>query len=529
MRQRLLYLMLLALLVLPAGALAHDESGAPDEFVEPRPGSDPEMAPPGSGYTGPGREPYISFFQGSWLYGTAAATPLGDQHPRDIRGAGDWLVWEDANRGDIYAYNIPAGNGLYITTDRALQRSPDISGNVVVYEDYRHGAANIYAYFLDTAETRRISNGTGHHRNPSVYGTLVTWEDDRSSTRDVWAARLDGTPAFPIATTADRESDPLALDEVVYFRTYRFGVWDIFAHDLRANETFEVTSDTKINGAPFTNGRDVFFLSQFHTSWQLDRYDVRRDRMYETALRFSDTSRKTVEGDRLIDIARDLGGQVQLVARNLSSGNNNHISGNLYLASDPHLQDGVVYAAARTANGTALLALKVSEFAWGPAPKLTITSPGSIAPWVRPVNVVGILSTGPGWAEPATFTVTINGGAPQVVTPAETWRVTLDPKGYDPGVYRVLIRATFREGPPVATGLSLIVPAPFDTVDVEEAGPAYHAARVMQTFNQYIGQNPAAYFLIPLLLILAVLVAIRLWIRWRGRKETPVAEYVAQE
>lgn len=531
MRQRLLPVALILLLALPLGAHAHggdsDDDGS--EFLESVRTRDPDMLPPDSAYTGPGREPYLSFFQGTWLYGQAAATPLGDQHPRNMRGAGDWLVWEDATRNDIFAYNIPAGSGFYLTTDAFVQRNPAISGNVIVWEDYRHGLANVYAYFLDTAEVRRVTHGPGNHRAPSVYGTLVAWEDDRNGTRDIWAARLDGTAAFPIHEGPDRESDPLVLDEMVYYRTFRFNVWDIVAHDVRRNETFEVTADTGINGAPFTNGKDVFFLTQFHTAWQLDRYDVRRDRVFETSLKFGDTSRVSIEGDRLIATVRDLGNTVQIVARNLTSGTSTHVSGDLVLATDPHLQESILYAAVRTRNGTALLSLDISEFAWGARPSLTILSPGSIAPWTRTISMQGLLTTGPGWTEPATFTVSIDGGAPLIVTAAERWRAALDPAGFAPGAHSVVVRATFREGPPVSAGITLIVPAPGSTVDIEERGPAFHAARVMQTFNQYVGQNPAAYFLIPLLLIVLLLAAIRVWIKLRERREEFVAEYVPPE
>lgn len=514
---------LLLLLVATPSALAHNEDGSVDDaaYVE-----DPEQHAPETGYTGPGREPYLSFFNGAWLYGTASASPLGDQVPRDMTGAGDWLVWEDAARSDIYAYNIPAGNGLYITSDAFVQRNPVITGNVVLWEDYRGGEARIYAYFLDTAETRRISDGPGNHRNPSAYGTLVAWEDDRNGTRDIWAARLDGTAPFPIHEGPDRESDPLVLDEVVYYRTYRFNVWDIRAHDVRTNDTWEITSDVSINHAPFTNGRDVYFLTQYFSAWELDRYDVRRERVFETPLKFQDATRKSIENDRMLVTVQDLGGVVQLVARNLTNGASTHVTGSLRLVTDPHLQDNVAYAAVATRNGTSLLALKISEFAWGTQPQLTITSPGRIAPWLEPVTVRGFLTTGPGWTEPATFTVTVNGGAPQVIAPARQWATTLDPRGFDPGVYSVSVRATFREGPPVTAGFSLLIPFPEDTVDVEQAGPAYHAARALATFNQYIGNNPAAYLIIPLILLAAALIVMRLWLVLRDRRDRFVAEYV---
>ncbi|HEX2022310.1 MAG TPA: hypothetical protein VHH36_06320 [Candidatus Thermoplasmatota archaeon] len=519
---------ILVLLTLTPGALAHETTLPPTD-----PGSDePADGRPLEGYTGPGREPYLSYFEGSWLYGSATATPLGNQSPRHARGFGDWLVWEDANRGDIYAFNVPAGSGFYVTTDAAPQRNPEVWGNVVVWEDYRHGRATIYAYFLETGETRRVSASPGNARNPSIHGDLVAWEDERDNTRDVYAARLDGSEVV-VAASDDRESDPLVLNGVVYYRVLRFGVWDVHARDLAANSTYSVTSDAEINGAPFTNGRDVLYLRAFHTSWTLVRYDVRRAREIDTPATVADTSPLAVSGDRMLAMARDLGGYVQLVAHNLTSGAANHATGNLLLSADPVLLDDTAWLLVRTHAGVSLVGLDVSPFAFGQPPRITITTPGAVAPWLRPVTVQGILTAGPGWTEPASFTLRVDGGAPFIVEPGERWHFTIDPADfpdvYKPGSHRVEIRATFREGPPVRAGFTLIVPSAAETIDVDEEGPAFQAAKVAAAYDRYIGKNPASWAILLLLVVLVVFLVVRLVFKLRRRRPKTVAEFVPQE
>lgn len=528
MRQPLLCLLLVGLLV--PTATAHEEEKH-DDVVEADEQKDPELVAPVNGYTGPSSEPYLSFFEGAWLYGRASAIPLVGQEPRHMRAWGDWIVWEDAARGDIYAHNVPAGSGFYVTTDRALQRSPEIHDDVVVWEDYRNGRSNVYAYFLETAETRRVSSGSGNHRSPSIQGGLVAWEDDREGTLDVYAARLDDGNVFVIANGTDRQTDPLVVGDLVFYRTFRYNVWDVAAFDVARNESFEVTSDVGMNGAPFTNGDDAFFLSQYNSAWTLQRYDVRRDRVVETRLRFGESAPTPASGDHLLQMARDIGGRIQLVARNLSTGDSTHVTGSLSLATEPTLLGRTAYVAVVAKNGTSLLALEISPFAFGKRPTLTITSPGSLAPWARPIVIQGILETGPGWMEPATFTVRVADGPPQLITPSERWRVTLDPSGYAPGYHTVTVRATFREGPPLTTGLVLAVPAPTDSVDASQAGPAYHAQRAMAAFELYIGKNPGAYALLPLLLVLLVLVVVRLvvFLRRRLKRDRFAAEYVPPE
>src|SRR5581483_2554477 len=96
--------LLLAALLAPLAApiaLAHSVSPSPSPLDLPQTSAH-ELAPPTQGYTGPGREPLLSFFEGTWLYGQESATPLKEQAPVDLVGDGDWLVWEDANHSDIY-------------------------------------------------------------------------------------------------------------------------------------------------------------------------------------------------------------------------------------------------------------------------------------------------------------------------------------------------------------------------------------------------------------------------------------------
>lgn len=522
MSRRCLGILLVLLLCAPS-ALAHGGDAHTSPSHVDAPSAEPTIP---EGYTGPGREPYVSYFQGTWLYGAMSATPLPGQYPRNIRGDGEWLVWEDAARSDIYLFNVAAGQGYYVTADRFAQRNPEISDGIVVWEDYRnYNRADVYAYFIETGETRRISTGPGNHRNPSIDSPIVAWEDDRNNSADIWAASLLNHTEWPVSTLDERESDPLVVGTEVFWRTYRFNVWDIVGYDAATGERFQVTSDTSIQSAPFTNGRDVLFLTQFYSGWELDRYDTRAQRVVETSLRMQDTTPTPASGEHMLRSARDVG-YTQLVAQNLTNGATSHVSGNLLLTTDPFLMGRTAFATVRTPNGTSLLALDVSPFAWGKRPELTLTSPSSTVAWVRPIVVQGVLTAGPSWAEPVTFTYRLNDGAPQAIAPSERWRFTLDNAGVEPGNHLLTVRATFREGPPVESSVTLVVPAPSRSVDVEQAGPAFHAARIMSEFNLYVVQNPAAYVLIPAVLLILALVGIRLWLAIRPRRALSTIEYV---
>lgn len=532
MSQRWVGLVVLALLLLP-GALGH--GGQEDEFRYNAGTNAPNNEPARvvevpAGYTGPGREAYLSYFEGVWLYGRMSATPLGLQRPTDMDADGDWVVWEDAARSDIYAFSVSAGQGFYLQSDKIRQHHPRVSGNVVVYEDYRNVAKPaIFAYFLDTGETRRLSNATTSVREPELDWPIVAWLDDNLTNPDVWAYSLLNNTAWNLHASTDRDNHPIVVRERVFWRTYRYNIWDVIGYDTRTQEELQVTTDAEIQSAPFTNGDDLLFLTNYYDiGWTIERFDVALEELRHTDIRIPDSSQTSASGDALLRVAQDVD-YAQLVVRNLTSGATNHVSGNLLLATAPVIEGHTILAILRTREGTSLLALQVSPFAFAKKPTLTIASPANNAPWLRPLVVQGILSAGPEFTEPSTFTYRLDNQPPQIVPVAQRWRFTLDPNGVEPGQHIVTVRATFREGPPVYQSIVLAIPAPSQTVDIERAGPAFHAARLLGELNAYVLDNPASWFLIPLVLLILALLSFRFWLWLKPRRRQSVVEYVTPD
>jgi len=66
--------------------------------------------------------------------------------------SGDWIVWQDYRNGnsDVFAYHLAAGDELQITTNTAGQGEPRIGGNLIAWIDNRNGNADVYGYDLST-------------------------------------------------------------------------------------------------------------------------------------------------------------------------------------------------------------------------------------------------------------------------------------------------------------------------------------------------------------------------------------------
>ncbi len=134
------------------------------------------------------------------------------------------VVWEDNRNGnwDIYLCNLSESTsttpGYCFNTDGAQQRRitstsgqrrPDMSGTLVVWDDYRNGNGDIYLCDRSVAEGTttgscfasgggpgddthvRVTTDSAHQRNPAISGTQVTWEDERGGNANIYACTYD--------------------------------------------------------------------------------------------------------------------------------------------------------------------------------------------------------------------------------------------------------------------------------------------------------------------------------------------------
>lgn len=102
---------------------------------------------------------------------------------------GDQVVWVDARNSatkmllvkgnhDIYHYNLSTKKETAITTDAAVQLEPDVSGDWVVWEDWRNtpggdplvddSNSDIYAYNLKTKTEVQLTDFPGRELSPRV-------------------------------------------------------------------------------------------------------------------------------------------------------------------------------------------------------------------------------------------------------------------------------------------------------------------------------------------------------------------------
>ena len=114
--------------------------------------------------------------------------------------SGNIVVWQDWRNasgihelGDLYGLNMDTGDEFIVSTASGFQHHQNINGDIIVWEDTRNGSSAIYGYDLSTSGEFLIStNGIF----PDIDGDIVAWIDGDS----IWGKNLLSGPAFEIAT-----------------------------------------------------------------------------------------------------------------------------------------------------------------------------------------------------------------------------------------------------------------------------------------------------------------------------------------
>jgi len=137
-----------------------------------------------------------------YLYNIALATTTritdngANQNGPDISGRKIvWTDWRSTRNTYVYDLDSPVANGTAVDPSPYVQYSARISGNRVVWTDWRNEAENvgfpgynsdIYAANLITSETIRITYNMWQQNSPDVSGNRIVWADWRSGAWNIY-------------------------------------------------------------------------------------------------------------------------------------------------------------------------------------------------------------------------------------------------------------------------------------------------------------------------------------------------------
>ena len=145
-----------------------------------------------------------------------------------------YVVWEESTgNGDIWLYDILSKERHQITRSGARQTYPAISGNRIIWEDYRDGTPAIYLYDLNrpAAGEQKITSGSAWQVSPAIDGDLIAWEDKRSGIWSIYICDLSREMGWemPVDPSGTEQLYPVVSGDLVVWQNGRGGEADVYA------------------------------------------------------------------------------------------------------------------------------------------------------------------------------------------------------------------------------------------------------------------------------------------------------------
>lgn len=144
-----------------------------------------------------------------------------DWHPSGRKLA--YSAWRDGGFKDLYVYDLDTQETTRVTADRALDESPEWSGDGrwLLFSSDRTGVYNIHAYDTETGKIWQVSNVLGGAFEPSINhaGDEIAYVNYSSTGYDVWKmdfdpeALLEPLPPITAWPTVDDPRPELPDDE----------------------------------------------------------------------------------------------------------------------------------------------------------------------------------------------------------------------------------------------------------------------------------------------------------------------------
>jgi beta propeller repeat protein len=208
---------------------------------------------------------------------------------------GNRVVWEDyrndadgmpggdflSDNADIYIYDLATSNSYALCTASGPQFAPRVSGDLVVWEDWRdltYGQIYLYDLSVDTdddgtpnwkdpdrpspdpAETQLTSTAWAK-LYPDVSGRTVVWMDlQRSTGVDIYALDVDTMVETAVATDPMTYRDRPRIDDgKVVWTDYRGGLPDVYWSDVSTGVTVPIGGSASSEWWADISGRRVVY------------------------------------------------------------------------------------------------------------------------------------------------------------------------------------------------------------------------------------------------------------------------------
>jgi beta propeller repeat protein len=154
-------------------------------------------------------------------------------------------------------YDLHTSTETPICTNAADQEGPAISGNKIVWMDFRNGNWDVYMYDLGTSTERQISTNSAHQALPAISGNKIVWLDTRNGNWDIYMYDLDTNEETPICIAIGDQGFPAISGDKIVWMDHRNGNWDIYMYDLVAGTEIPICTDPADQEGPAISGNKI--------------------------------------------------------------------------------------------------------------------------------------------------------------------------------------------------------------------------------------------------------------------------------
>jgi beta propeller repeat protein len=174
-----------------------------------------------------------------------------------------------------------------LVSETGNQTNPAVTsqsdGNLVVFEDDRHGDMELYLHDPSTGHDIRLSNHPAEQRDPFLYGRSVLWEDDRTGDWNIFRCLYDPVaetcgpveqmsfPLTPIVNYIRAENPARSGDYIVWqgYRDFLGFEYDIWLFDLGNNAEWGITMLEGSQENPAVNGSLIAWQDNRNGDWDI--------------------------------------------------------------------------------------------------------------------------------------------------------------------------------------------------------------------------------------------------------------------
>jgi uncharacterized repeat protein (TIGR01451 family) len=221
--------------------------------------------------------------------------------------SGDIVVFDKNN--DIYSYDLSTRTGLRIT-DHGSSQFPDVSGDIIVWTDWRNGNCDIYGYDLSKDREFQITSHAAHQKWPAIDGNTVVWVDWRSGGEtlygyDLYGYDLASGTEFRISGHSAPIACPAISGDAVVWSDRRYGWWELYRYDLGSGIETQIPHGWASSPYCPAISNGVIVLGGGNSVIGID---LSGDLLFETPTLlypFYDYSRPTVNGNLVVWQERD--------------------------------------------------------------------------------------------------------------------------------------------------------------------------------------------------------------------------------